>query len=69
MDNLNPASVHRGVYYAIKNLGDSIWQWEIYPPEKAVKGLRFDSGKISGESKDAIRAAKRAIDSQQLLGR
>lgn len=65
MNNPNSASVHRGVCYAVKNIGNSVWQWEIYPPHEAVKGLRFETGKVSGESKDAVRAAKQAIDSQQ----
>jgi len=66
MQKPNPESVHRGVCYAVRNLGNSLWQWEIYPPQEAVKGLWFESGKVSGESKDAVRAAKQAIDNQQL---
>jgi len=66
----NPtASVYRGICYAVRNVGNSVWQWEIYPPQESVKGLRFETGKVSGESKDAVRAAKQAIDLQQFPAR
>ena len=69
MHNPNTTSVYRGVCYAVANVGNSVWQWEIYPPQESVKGLRFETGKVSGESKDAVRAAKLAIDSQQFPAR
>jgi len=68
MHSPNAALVYRGICYAVRNVGNSVWQWEIYPPE-AVIGLRFEAGKVTGESNDAVRAAKQAIDSQQLPAR
>ena len=61
---MKSASTHRGVNYSIRSLGRSEWLWEIHPLVQAVKGLESASGKVSGDSKDAIRAAKKAIDVQ-----
>ena len=60
----NVPTMHRGIGYSIRNLGHSEWLWEIHPPVQAVKGLELASGKVLGDSNEAIRAAKRAIDLQ-----
>jgi len=57
-------AIHHGVGYSIRNLGRSEWLWEIHPPVEAVKGLERASGRISGNSSDAVEAAKKAIDRQ-----
>ena len=57
-------TIHHGIGYSIRSLGHSEWLWEIHPPIETVKGLEPASGKISGNSGDAIEAARKAIDRQ-----
>lgn len=33
----NMPSVHRGIGYAVRCLGNSEWQWEIHPPVEAAR--------------------------------
>ncbi|HEX3430035.1 MAG TPA: hypothetical protein VHT03_04035 [Rhizomicrobium sp.] len=63
---LESQSVHRGIAYSIRRLRDSVWQWNTHPPLQSVRGLAPATGIISGDAKEAIRAAKRTIDSQHV---
>ena len=60
---MNNELIHRGIVYAVTQMPDLQWRWEIEPP-LSVKGLHPESGIVGGSENDARQAAKRAIDQQ-----
>jgi hypothetical protein len=55
--------IHRGIGYSLHNLGARRWRWEVSPPA-SVLGLRFASGEVEGELRDADIAAQSSIEEQ-----
>jgi hypothetical protein len=56
---------HRGIGYAVKEVGRNAWEWAIFPPE-SVKGYSLKKGQVIGGKVHAVEAAKREIESQNL---
>ena len=54
---------HCGVVFSVKPVGVRRWQWAVSPPT-CVLGLSEETGEVDGERDDAIRAARKAIETQ-----
>jgi hypothetical protein len=58
-------AIHRGVRFTVKQIAMTQWKWAILPPASVI-GLRKRSGQIAGGRDDAIAAAKKEIEAQDL---
>ena len=56
---------HHGIAFSVQQAGIGLWKWAIHPPQ-SVQGLRALSGELAGDRDDAIAAAKRAIEAQDI---
>jgi len=56
---------HRGVGISVTAIGSGQWRWTIHPPT-SVRGLEAKTGRLFGARADAIEAARREIESQDI---
>jgi hypothetical protein len=56
-------NIYRGIFFGVAPIGNRGWTWEINPP-LSVLNIRGERGEIEGDARDAIAAARAAIDRQ-----
>jgi hypothetical protein len=55
--------LHRGIRYSVRKMGQELWRWEVLPPA-GVLGMFRQTGQVDGDKRDAMRAARAAIEIQ-----
>ena len=62
---MSATEYHRGIKFYVVAAGVGWWQWVIHPPE-SVKEFKTKSGQLHGTRANAIEAAKREIERQDI---
>lgn len=62
---MSPFRNHRGISFSVDELDGGFWKWAIHPPE-SVTDFRRNAGTVKGKFEDAVAAAKREIEIQDM---